>query len=731
MPQASGQADFGASHLAAAMPPHPAFPSPFVDIALPPVAEPCFLDQLVLPTELPPLLPGMMQLPGQLVGPLGLPVEQHMSLPPLPPMTLPDALMLPAQHETPAPLPQIPTGPLVHWETHPSPHGAPYFHCQATGESRWVCPNGPNDVVAPLGNGFGGGAKATAEAPVPSAPAGPAPATDVKATLGEIESWETIGKTGWLRVETEKGFKYFFQKKTRKTEWTCPKEIAKEVAELDGVLGFSAPSNADSRGAASDKTTSTPVEGGNGPSVQGVSSAGGDKGGKQEVARKEESAPLTKAERRERQMQEENRSKENKRLLNFKQMLIEKGVKAFDKFEKWLPKLVADPRFIAVPGQKERKTLFDALSKRIDSERKKKAAVVKRDGREGFRELLAQAERRGLLHDRPIAAVQRALEERFEDDSRWIGVPERERDRLVAEAAEESTQRRKKEREEALHGFRALVVEKLRGREDDPPPFHVLRRKLEKDTRWEPVRDTAERERVYQQVVRELVTSRRQKQRRQRLDEDDVHLLKKKARLAGAEEELRNLFAERCKAPFGVEWEDARVALTERLRGSVLNDEEQERLWNEYKQKLTAVRREQFLNLLTNTSADIIGPEMSFEEVLSLVTAEPSVAKSLAGLPEELLQGTWQEWRQQAHVRVTEVCQHWLRSCEHFRGSEAIEPNGFQFEALLQRLSADVRFKRLGDRPDEQRRLVLERLQELRELKARGRPRGADEDDDV
>ena len=28
---------------------------------------------------------------------------------------------------------------------------------------------------------------------------------------------ETIGKTGWQRVETEKGYKYFFHKKTKRS----------------------------------------------------------------------------------------------------------------------------------------------------------------------------------------------------------------------------------------------------------------------------------------------------------------------------------------------------------------------------------------------------------------------------------------------------------------------------------------------------------------------------------
>merc|ERR1712048_329574 len=103
-------------------------------------------------------------------------------------------------------------------EQYVSPQNVPYYFCKRTGESRWVRPTGSNDIVKP---------------PVAS----PTPVKDSKTQMGEPESWESIGKTGWLRVETDKGFKYFFHKKSKKTSWSCPKEIAREVAELDGVLG--------------------------------------------------------------------------------------------------------------------------------------------------------------------------------------------------------------------------------------------------------------------------------------------------------------------------------------------------------------------------------------------------------------------------------------------------------------------------------------------------------------
>lgn len=72
-----------------------------------------------------------------------------------------------------------------------------------------------------------------------------------------------------------------------------------------------------------------------------------------------------------------------------------------------------------------------------------------------------------------------------------------------------------------------------------------------------------------------------------------------------------------------------------------------------------------------------------------------------------------------------------MRSCEHFRGFEDVDPefDGPAFMELLARLDTDVRFQRVGARPDEQRRLVAERLQALRESKAQGRSSFNEEED--
>jgi len=596
-----------------------------------------------------------------------------------------------------------------YWESHTSPTGDPYYYCKRTGESRWVLPNGPMDVVLPRSG-----------APVlpQSVATKTGGAGDMKAKLGEPETWETIGKTGWLRVETENGYQYFYHKKTKRTSWTCPDGISKEVAELDGALG-----------AGTDCVRGDPgaVE-----APGGVDAGGDDGDGDNVLVGGSQLSRMEKAEARQRHVEAEQRAaKERDRLRNFRQMLIEKGVKAFDKYEKWMPKLIHDARFTAVPGQAARKTLFEALAKQLDSERRKQTAAAKRGGREAFREVLAKADKLGLLRDRTASLVQRMLERHFGEDDAWDAVPERDRERLIAEAVEESTARWAKNREGACRDFRELISGLLHGREQAPPPWHVMRKRLQDDPRWAAMESASECERLYEQVVRELDASRRQWLRRQRQDDEEMDAARKKRRLTAAEESLHNLFAERIKAPYLMEWTDAMSALGEnrQLRDCELHPYEQERVWIEYKRSANDARRQAFLLRLTNTSADLVGPEMSFEQVLERSTDGAS-AKAFAGVPEDVLRSAWEEWREKAHVMAVEVCRQWLRSCEHFRDAEGVCVGTSEFEGLLAKLRDDVRFRRLGHQPQEQRRLVVERIEELRHFRGRGRS-GAEEEEVV
>ncbi|CAK0839119.1 unnamed protein product [Prorocentrum cordatum] len=222
---------------------------------------------------------------------------------------------------------------------------------------------------------------------------------------------------------------------------------------------------------------------------------------------------------------------ENSQLSNFKQLLLEKGVR----YEKWLPKLLHDKRFTAVPSA-QRKALFEALAKRIDGEKRKEKATTKRSGKELFNELLEKADKQGIFQERTLEAAQRKLEKRFGSDEHWGALPARERDKAVSELFAERSKRLQQEREAEQREFRALVAHVLRGREDRPPLWRDVRKQLEKDERWgSSAISLVERERTYDQLSRELMAARKQRNQRQREDATELERTRKKRRLATAE----------------------------------------------------------------------------------------------------------------------------------------------------------------------------------------------------
>eukprot|EP00747_Dinoflagellata_sp_TGD_P025526 gnl/TRDRNA2_/TRDRNA2_131318_c3_seq1.p1 gnl/TRDRNA2_/TRDRNA2_131318_c3~~gnl/TRDRNA2_/TRDRNA2_131318_c3_seq1.p1 ORF type:complete len:743 (-),score=213.22 gnl/TRDRNA2_/TRDRNA2_131318_c3_seq1:34-2019(-) len=643
----------------------------------------------------------------------------------LPPALLPPAMMMPV-------MPSMGSVDKVYWESNMAPQGVMYYYCKTSGESRWVMPAGPQDVVLPPGVPT---PTVIAPAPAPAAVATPAArgpgltAAEMKTEIGEPESWESIGRTPWLRVETDKGHTYFYHKKTKKTYWECPEEIKKQVDELDGVLAApeeTSPKKPEMVRDPSGKLVPSPEE-------QEKIDAKKKADEEAAAAAAAEKPKLTKAEkeaqRAEMQEKEQQLSKAKQTLKNFKELLAEKGVEAFAKYDKWLPKLLHDPRFTAVPGQKERKALFEALVKKIGSEKQKTEAAARKSGREIMKDIISKAEKKGLFKGGPSAAL-RAIERQFCDDDGWDAVGPKERERLITEAVEESDKKNKEEKDKAVLEFRELIAKTIRGKEDNPPRFRDVKTKMQEDARWEPVERHASRERLYDEYCRELETAKRKKQAQKRREMDEVEGARKKRRIEIATEDFLSLLAERVKAPFGVDFDDLRDLLEEcsDLRGTDLTQDDQRRIWEEYKEGMIAARREAFLTLLANTSAEVIGPEMTFEQVLAR-TMDPTAARSFAGMPEDVMRSAWEDWREKAFEFAVECCRQWLRTSEVFRSAQTVPDSGPDFEILLARLGTDPRFQRLGSRPAEQRRLVVERLHELRDLKSKAKVTMEDDDD--
>merc|ERR1712232_559692 len=97
----------------------------------------------------------------------------------------------------------------------------------------------------------------------------------------------------------------------------------------------------------------------------------------------------------------------------------------------------------------------------------------------------------------------------------------------------------------------------IRGQENCPPSWHLVRRRLLDDAKPEDMGGASQCERLYIEITRELEKAHKQRLRLKRQDEQDADTARKKRRLVEAEENLLRLLSERIKAPYAISWEEA------------------------------------------------------------------------------------------------------------------------------------------------------------------------------
>ncbi|PNY04487.1 pre-mRNA-processing protein 40c-like protein [Trifolium pratense] len=119
-------------------------------------------------------------------------------------------------------------------------------------------------------------------------------------------------------------------------------------------------------------------------------------------------------------------------INQFKEMLKERGVAPFSKWEKELPKIVFDPRFKAIPSYSARRTLFEHYVKnRAEEERKEKRAAQKA-AVEGFRQLLDEAS-----EDINDHTDYHTFRKTWGNDPRFEALDRKEREHLLNESGKQ------------------------------------------------------------------------------------------------------------------------------------------------------------------------------------------------------------------------------------------------------------------------------------------------------
>ncbi|GMH07074.1 hypothetical protein Nepgr_008914 [Nepenthes gracilis] len=265
------------------------------------------------------------------------------------------------------------------------------------------------------------------------------------------------------------------------------------------------------------------------------------------------------------------------RIIQFREMLKERGVAPFSKWEKELPKIVFDPRFKAIPSYAERRSLFEHYVRtRAEEERKEKRAALKA-AMEGYRQLLEEAN-----EDIDYNTDYQTFKKKWSHDPRFEALDRKERELLLNErvlplkrAAEENAQAA---RAAAAFSFKSMLQEK--GDITTSSRWSRVKDSLRDDPRYKAVKHE-EREYLFNKYISQLKAADDEAERVAKVKREEQDKLKERERELRKRKEREEQEMERVRLK--VQRKEA-VASYQALLVETIKDPEAS--WKESKPKL-------------------------------------------------------------------------------------------------------------------------------------------------
>lgn len=307
------------------------------------------------------------------------------------------------------------------------------------------------------------------------------------------------------------------------------------------------------------------------------------------------------------------------RIRQFKEMLKERGVAPFSKWEKELPKIVFDQRFKAIPSYSARRSLFEHYVKtRAEEERKEKRAAQKA-AIERFKQLLEEASQ-----DIDHTTDYYTFRKKWGNDPRFEALDRKDRENLLNErvlplkkAAEERAQAM---RAAATSSFKSLLRD--RGDITVNSRWSRVKDSLRDDPRYKSVKHE-DREALFNEYIAELkaVEDREEKEakakreeqeklkererelrKRKEREEQEMERVRVKIRRKEAIASFQALLVETIKDP-QASWTESKVKLDKDPQGRASNPDldaaDTEKLFREHSKLLHERCSNEFRALLS------------------------------------------------------------------------------------------------------------------------------------
>ncbi|KAI9595796.1 hypothetical protein BDF19DRAFT_465138 [Syncephalis fuscata] len=477
----------------------------------------------------------------------------------------------------PPPMATIPPHPSG-WTQHPGPTGQPYYYNTFTRQSTW---KRPPELDQPLPMRMPPPPPSTRPATTMTMSGPPTTNTTTNTGMDKTNKSQSskekkkdkakrmtlIPGTHWKLVKTAEGREFYYDTETKKSVWTIPEEIVDAVNALKTVEQESNKRKAEEMIANDtakpiDETVSTAssYEDKAEESTKRIRAESIETGIQVDTATKspEMATEMTEEDilfqlqamqqEEEQQYQQQTQIPSiapeaalsyEERVVLFKTLLEESNVSAFSLWEKELPKIAADPRYLLIPSVKQRKEIFDDYCKHLVN--KPKGAVV-------GRKKTAKEKYQGLL-EQQVTETTRWLDfsHKHKRDSRFNAVDTKERMRLfdnyVKALKEDKQQIKDSEGNKVKDDYRQLLREMRRI--DSESSWRSVKRMIEDDARYHAVGSADDQEDWFYEYRREL--EKHEEERRQKREKEEKERERRRKEEASLRERERQVRRERAQ----------------------------------------------------------------------------------------------------------------------------------------------------------------------------------------
>ncbi|XP_058271577.1 transcription elongation regulator 1 isoform X3 [Hemibagrus wyckioides] len=417
------------------------------------------------------------------------------------------------------------------------------------------------------------------------------------------------------------------------------------------------------------------------------------------------------------------------RLNQFKDMLLERGVSAFSTWDKELHKIVFDPRYLLL-NPKERKQVFDQFVKtRAEEERKEKKNKLMQ-AKDDFRKMMEDA-RLNVRTTFSEFASRHAKDPRFKAIDKM-----KDREAMFTEFM---TAFRKKEKEDSKtkgekvkQDFFDLLSDH---HVDIQQRWSKVKDKLETDQRYKAVESSAAREELYRQYVEKQAKSvdaeKEKELERQARIEASLREREREVQKARSEQtkeidrereqhkreeaiqSFKALMSDMVKST-DVSWSDTRRILRKDHRwesAALLERHEKEKLFEEHVEVLTKRKKEQFRQLLDETT--MITLTTTWKEVKKVIKDDPRCIKFSSS--DRKRQREFEDYIKDKYITAKADFRTLLKETKFitYRSRRLIQESDQHLKDIEKILQNDKRYLVLDCVPEERRKLIMFYIEDL------------------